>query len=130
MRRVSVAAVAAVACSAAVLVSGAGAAGSAEQQLAEKYAPVVGLKQHEPCADTGEPYRPVPVETVLGQPDVVLLGADGTVVKKAPTAADLYGKGEDYWLDFPGDPLDAGSATRSGSTGSPQGRRPPHTRTS
>jgi hypothetical protein len=29
-------------------------------------------------------------------------------VKKAPTAADLFGKGEDYWLDFPGDPLDAG----------------------
>ena len=31
-----------------------------------------------------------------------------TVVKSAPTAADLYGKGEEYWLDFPGDPLDAG----------------------
>lgn len=97
-----------VACFATILVSGAGAAGSAEQQLAEKYAPVVGLKEHEPCAGTGEPYRPVPVETVLGQPDVVLLGPDGAVVKKAPTAADLYGKGEDYWLDFPGSPLDAG----------------------
>ena len=53
------------------------AAGGSEQQLAEKYAPVVGLKQHEPCASTGEPYRPVPVETVLGQSDVVLLGPDG-----------------------------------------------------
>ena len=30
------------------------------------------------------------------------------VVRKAPTAADLYGKGEGYWLDFPGDPLHAG----------------------
>ena len=50
----------------------------------------------------------MPVETVLGQSDVVLLGPDGTVVKQAPTAADLYGKGEGYWLDFPGDPLDAG----------------------
>ena len=45
---------------------------------------------------------------MLGQSDVVLLGPDGTVVKQAPTAADLYGKGEGYWLDFPGDPLDAG----------------------
>ena len=50
----------------------------------------------------------MPVETVLAQPDVVLLGPDGTVVKSAPTAADLYGKGEGYWLDFPGDPLHAG----------------------
>ncbi len=98
----------AVACFAAVLVTGAAAAGGAEQQLAEKYAPVVGLKQHEPCADTGEPYRPVPVETVLGQPDVVLLGPDGTVVRTAPVAADLYGKGDGYQLDFPGSPLDAG----------------------
>ena len=63
---------------AALLVPGvAVGADAAGQQLAEKYAPVVGLKQHEPCADTGEPYRPVPVETVLGQPDVVLLGPDG-----------------------------------------------------
>ena len=84
------------------------AAEADEQQLAAKYAPVVGLKQHEPCADTGEPYRPVPVETVLGLPDVVLLGPDGTVVKSAPTAADLYGKGDGYWLDFPGDPLHSG----------------------
>jgi hypothetical protein len=84
------------------------AADGSEQQLARKYAPVVGLKEHEPCAETGEPYRPVPVEMVLGQPDIVLLGPDGAVVKKAPTAADLYGKGDGYWLDFPGDPLDAG----------------------
>jgi len=105
----SVRAALAIASLAALLVPAAalGAEG-AEQQLAEKYAPVVGLKQHEPCAGTGEPYRPVPVETVLGQSDVVLLGPDGAVVKGAPTAADLYGKGDGYWLDFPGSPLDAG----------------------
>jgi hypothetical protein len=84
------------------------AADGPEQQLAEKYAPVIGLKQHEPCAGTGEPYRPVPVETVLGRSDVVLLGPDGKVAKEAPTAADLYGKDDGYWLDFPGDPLDPG----------------------
>ena len=50
----------------------------------------------------------MPVETVLGQSDVVLLGPDGSVVKSAPAAADLYGKGDGYWLDFPGDPLHAG----------------------
>ena len=84
------------------------AATGAEQQLAERYAPVVGLKEHEPCASTGEPYRPVPVETVLGQPDVALIGPDGAVVKQAPTAADLYQKPTGYQLDFPGTPLDAG----------------------
>ena len=105
----SVRAALAIVCLAAFLVPTAAlGADGVEQQLAEKYAPVVGLKEHEPCAETGEPYRPVPVETVLGQPDVVLLGPDGAVVKKAPTAADLYGKGDGYWLDFPGDPLDAG----------------------
>ena len=98
----------AVAALAAVLVPGAAAATGPEQQLAEKYAPVLGLKEHEPCADTGEPYRPVPVEAVLGQSDVVLLGPDGAVVKTAPTAADLFGKGDGYRLDFPGDPLHAG----------------------
>lgn len=98
----------AAACAAAVIVPDVAGAGTAEQQLAERYAPVVGLKQHEPCASTGEPYRPVPVETVLGQSDVALLGPEGTVVKHAPTAADLYGKGDGYRLDFPGNPLNAG----------------------
>ncbi len=105
----SVGAALAIATLVALLVPAAGlGADGAEQQLAERYAPVVGLKQHEPCAKTGEPYRPVPVETVLGRSDVVLLGPDGKVAKQAPTAADLYGKGDGYWLDFPGDPLRAG----------------------
>ena len=84
------------------------AASGAEQQLAEKYAPVVGLKEHEPCASTGEAYRPVSVDTVLGRSDVVLTGPDGAVVKSAPTAADLYQLPAGYALDFPGSPLDAG----------------------
>ena len=109
MARLSVRAALAIAGLAALLAPAAVlAADGSEQELAEKYAPVVGLKQHESCASTGEPYRPVPVETVFGLPDVVLLGPDGAVVTQAPTAADLYGKGEEYWLDFPGDPLDAG----------------------
>jgi hypothetical protein len=30
------------------------------------------------------------------------------VVKTAPSAADLYGKGDGYYLDFPGNPLNPG----------------------
>ena len=41
----------AAACAAAVIVPDVAGASTAEQQLAEKYAPVVGLKQHEPCAE-------------------------------------------------------------------------------
>ena len=50
----------------------------------------------------GEPARPRP-----GRP----------VVKTAPSAADLYSKGEGYFLDFPGNPLQAGLHVRGGREG-------------
>jgi hypothetical protein len=80
---------------------------SPEQELADRYAPIVALQeQEEPCGK-GEGYRPEPVDIVLGNPDVVLRGpGEGhPVVKTAPTARDLFGKGEGYYLDLPGDPL-------------------------
>ena len=84
-------------------------AASAEQQLADRYAPIVALKQQDAACDTkGEAYRPVPVETVLGRPDVRLERADGTLITTAPTAADLFGRGAETYLDFPGTPLKAG----------------------
>ena len=81
------------------------------QELADRYAPIVALKaQEEPCDDKGEPYRPTSVEMVLGNPDVKLRGPGRghPVVTTAPTAADLYGKGLEYFLDFPGNPLKPG----------------------
>jgi hypothetical protein len=87
----------------------AGAVASPEQQLAQRYAPVVALKQQsEQCSSDGEPYRPVPVDVVLGRADVRLEDAYGRLIAQAPTAADLYGRGEDTYLDFPGSPLDPG----------------------
>lgn len=81
---------------------------SAEQQLADRYAPIVVVRRQDvPCGD-GEPFRPVPVTTVLGNPDVVLRGPDGAVVKVAPTAADIAGKGDGFYLDYPGSPLTPG----------------------
>ncbi len=75
--------------------------------LAERYAPVVVVRdQAEPCGD-GEPYLPTGVEAVLGQPDVVLRGPAGEAIP-APTAADLVGRGEGWYLDLPGDPLSPG----------------------
>jgi hypothetical protein len=90
--------------------SGAGTSQSSEQALADRYAPIVALQeQDEPCGK-GEGYRPDPVDVVLGNPEVVLRGpGEGhPIVKVAPTARDLFGKGEGYYLDLPGNPLAPG----------------------
>ena len=77
------------------------AAGSPEQELADRYAPVLAFQeQKEECGD-GEPYRPISVDAVLGNSDVTLHGPD-KLAQKAPTAADMSGLGEGFYLDFPG----------------------------
>lgn len=82
-------------------------ADEAATELAEKYAPVVVIRdQVEPCGD-GEPYLPTTVDSVLGQLDVALRGPAGETVV-APTSADLAGKGDGWYLDLPGDPLAPG----------------------
>ena len=87
----------------------AAAAASPEQQLAEKYAPIVALKEQTKACDTkGEPFRPIPVDVVLGRSDVRLVDSKGKLIDTAPTAADLFGQGESTYLDLPGNPLDPG----------------------
>jgi hypothetical protein len=88
----------------------AAAAGSASPsaKLAERFAPIVVLKdQRHPCDTSGEAYFPVAVTAVLGRKDVVLRGPGGSAVE-APTAQQLYGKSGSYFLDFPGNPLRPG----------------------
>ena len=80
-----------------------------EQQLAERYAPIVALKaQTGACDSKGEPYRPVPADVVLGRSDVKLVDGNGKLIAQAPTASVMFGKGENDYLDFPGSPLNAG----------------------
>ncbi len=84
---------------------------SAEQELVEKYAPIMMLKaQDEACDPDGEPYAPQAVDIVLDNPDVLLrqLGNQNPVIARAPTAADLYGRSEGFFLDFPGSSFDPG----------------------
>jgi hypothetical protein len=84
---------------------------SPEQELVEKYAPILMLKaQESPCDTDGEPYAPQAVDIVLDNPDVLLrqLGNENPVITQAPTAADLYGRGEGFFLDFPGSALEPG----------------------
>jgi hypothetical protein len=76
-------------------------------ELAARYAPVVVVREQTDACGVGEPYLPTPVTTVLGKSDVVLRGPQGQAIS-APTAADLAGKGEGWYLDLPGNPLDPG----------------------
>ncbi len=79
-----------------------------ERRLAERYAPVVALKtQREPCR-SGEGFRPVPVDLVLGRGDVSLFRGIGRRYQRlvrAPEARDLAGKGADHYVDLPGHPV-------------------------
>ena len=84
---------------------------SAEQQLAERYAPIVVLKaQEEPCDPDGEPYAPTSVDIVLDNPEVLLrqVGQQNPVITTAPSAADLFGLNEGFFLDFPGSTFEPG----------------------
>ncbi|MCP3856467.1 MAG: Vps62-related protein [Actinomycetia bacterium] len=81
------------------------------QQLADRYAPVMVLKaQDGPCDPEGEPYAPTNVEIVLDNPEILLrqVGNGDPAVKRAPSASDLFGLGQGFFLDFPGGALDPG----------------------
>ena len=84
---------------------------SAAQQLADRYVPIVRVRtQPAPCSSDGEPFVPMPVDPVLGNPHVALrvVGKGDPVVKWAPTASDLYESGSAFYLDLPGDALKPG----------------------
>ena len=111
---------------AALAVAPAGRAGlSDEQALADRYSPVVRIvEQPEECGH-GEPYRPIDVDLVLGEPTVALRGPWNRtdLVKIAPTAKDLEGLYA-YHLDFPGSALDPGCDYERWERRLAQGRSP------
>ncbi len=94
----------------------------AAERLIDAYVPRLMLRDRDEICDTsGEQYEPTTVNTVLGNPRVTLTEADSngdeTLVKRAPTAADIAGLGEQFHLNLPADPLGdtCGSTTRSGA---------------
>jgi hypothetical protein len=93
------------------LTAAAPAAGSLadQKQLAARYAPVVRLVEQTHECGPGEPYEPMDVGALFGQPTVALRGPwnPTDLVKIGPVAKDLVGR-YDYHLDFPGDPLNPG----------------------
>jgi len=82
----------------------AASADDALNQLAEKYAPIVVVRSQSSACGEGEPYLPVAVETVLGNSTVTLHGPNGESIT-GPKASDLAGKGDGWYLDLPGNPL-------------------------
>ena len=84
----------------------------AEEELAERYAPVVRLVEQEEECGPGEPYEPIDVEAILDEDTVSLRGPwrSNDLVEIAPSGDDL-GRGlYEYNLDFPGDALNPGCA--------------------
>ena len=87
----------------------------AEQELADKYAPVAMLKkQLKPCDPSGEQYLPIAVDVSLNDPEVKLRRdagkgeAEDPVIMTGPSAQDLVDSDEHYYLDLPGNSLDPG----------------------
>jgi hypothetical protein len=84
---------------------------SPEQQLAERYAPVVMLKtQEEECDRDGEGYTPMAVDSLFDNPQIALrqVGNDDPVVMWAPSARDIFRLKKGFYLDFPGGSLARG----------------------
>lgn len=80
----------------------------AAEKLAEKYVPITELREETdpPCDTSEEQYQPTTVNTVLGNPTVLLQhaaeGGELTTVRRAPTAEQIAGLGEGWYLNLEG----------------------------
>jgi len=79
---------------------------SPEEELAEKYKPFLKLTlQRIPCSKSGNVYDPASLDILFGNPDVELMKwPERELIKTAPEPGDLMGLGEEYYLNFPGNP--------------------------
>jgi hypothetical protein len=86
-----------------VVVPAASAGVAQETELAQRYAPVVRLVAGTGDCGPAEPYRPIDVNVLFGEPTVALRGpwGGGDLVKIGPAAQDLE-RLYQYHLDFPG----------------------------
>ncbi|MBN9624195.1 MAG: hypothetical protein J0H06_14820, partial [Actinobacteria bacterium] len=77
-------------------------------ELAEKYVPITELREETdpPCDTAAEQYQPTSVDTVLGNPTVLLQhAAEGgklTTIRRAPTAEQIAGLGDGFYLNLEG----------------------------
>lgn len=84
---------------------------AAARELAEKYVPVMKIREQEDplCGTAGEQYQVMEVDALFGDSEVKLMRnngkAESTLITRAPTVADISNRGEEAYLDFPGEPL-------------------------
>jgi hypothetical protein len=85
---------------------------AAAETLAKTYAPITMLREQQdpPCETTAEQYQPTSADSVLGNPTVTLTHDNletGELenVKKAPTADDIAGLPDGYYLNLEGEAL-------------------------
>ena len=96
---------------AALIAPGAALGGTRDEQaLAQRYAPVIRLVTQAHECGPGEPYEPMDVNALFGEPTVALRGpwSADDLVKIGPTAKDLSRGLYQYHLDFPGNALEPG----------------------
>lgn len=100
---------------------------AAEQTLIERYTPVLMIvPQERACDEDGEPYAAGPTDLVLDD-EQTLLRQDASgqpVVITGPSAEDLAGRDETYYLDYPGNPLRPGCTYERQSRARMEGRTP------
>ncbi|MBX3069022.1 MAG: glycerophosphoryl diester phosphodiesterase membrane domain-containing protein [Thermomicrobiales bacterium] len=98
-----------------------GASGSAqdspEQQLIDRHAPIMMLRQQSAdCDRSGEGYFPTTVDFLFDNPDIKLVANTGgakkedVVLQEGITPQDLARANAETYLDFPGNPRDPGCA--------------------
>ena len=83
---------------------------TADQELAERFAPIIILQRQEtPCDTEGEPYLPAPVDVVFADEAVVLRqGSQQDPVTSPVESADLFALPDHFATDFPGHPRTPG----------------------
>ena len=95
------------------------------RRLVERYSPIVMVAPQDGlCDSSGEPFAPMSVDVVLDNQDVLLrqAGVGDPVVERAPSAASLYGRGEGFFLDFPGLALEPGCVYETDYLADTEGR--------
>jgi hypothetical protein len=119
-RPANIAVMAALALPLAILILAAGAPGanaqrSPEQELVERFAPIVMLReQASDCDKSGEGYFPATVDFLFNNPDIRLMANAGgdkkndVVLQEGLTPQELAAAGPDTYLDFPGNPRNPG----------------------
>ncbi len=97
-----------------------------ERALAERFAPVVRLVEHEVECGPGEPYQPSDVDAFLDNRDVALRGPwqNDDLIEVGPTGEDLGEGLATYHLDFPGDPLSPGCDYETWAASVTEGTQP------